>query len=102
MVASYEEILNLARLMLEAAKKEEWDELTALEEKRFVLLETLMAADKGDWADARLNARKSELIQNVLTCDVETRELAEAWMVELRQIIDSVGTEKKLNDFYAA
>lgn len=101
MVASYEALLGITRVMLDAAKKEEWDELTALEERRFALLNKLMASDKGDWGDAQLNEKITELIQSILTSDIETRKLTEAWMGELRHIIDSIGKEKKLNDAYA-
>lgn len=100
-VASYKVISGITREMLDAAKKNEWDDLAALEEKRFALMGKLMAADKGDLLDARLNAKKTELIQNILACDVETRKLTENWMIELRQILDSIGTEKRLNDAYA-
>jgi hypothetical protein len=100
-VASYEVIWEITQLMAAAAKKNEWDELATLEKKRFALMKELMAADGRDLSDARLNAKKSELIRSILDSDAETKKLTEAWMVELRQILDSIGAEKKLNDAYA-
>lgn len=100
-VATYEAVWGVTRLMLEAARKNEWDDLPALEEKRFAFVEILMASDKGEPLDARMIARKSELIQNILASDAETKELTETWMVELRQILDSIGAERKLNNAYA-
>jgi len=100
-VATYEAVWGYTRMMLEAARKSEWGDLPVLEEKRFSFVEILMASDKGDFSDAKLNARKSELIQEILAVDAETKELTEAWMVELRQILDSIGSEKKLNNAYA-
>ena len=101
-IATYEVVLALTRQMLEAARMNEWDDLAALEVKRFNLIEKLMASDMNDLSDAQLNRRKAELIQNILANDTETRALAEAWMGELRQIMDSLGAEKKLKDAYSA
>lgn len=100
-VATYESVWEFTRLMLEAAKKNEWNDLPALEEKRHTFVEKLMEFDKGDLSDAQLNAKKSELIRKILDSDAETKELAELWMFELKQIINSIGTEKKLNNVYA-
>lgn len=99
-IATYEAVWDCTQLMLEAARKNEWDELPALEEKRFVFVEKLRQSDQEDSADVELNAKKSELIQRILASDAETKDLTEAWMVELRQILDSIGTEKKLNNAY--
>lgn len=100
-VATYEAVWDITQLMLDAARKNEWDDLPALEERRHVFVEKLMASDQGNLSDAQLNAKKSELIRNILDSDAETKELTEVWMVELRQIIDSIGSEKKLNNAYA-
>ena len=87
--------------MLDAARRNEWDDLPALEERRHAFVEKLMVSDQGDSSDTQLNAKKSELIRNILDADTETKELTECWMVELRQIINSIGAEKKLNNVYA-
>lgn len=100
-VALYEIVWSITRLMQEAAKKSEWDDLAVLDEKRIGLLEKLMASDRGDLADIQLNGQKAEWIRKILVCDAETKSLAEEWMVELRQILDSLGAEKKLIGAYA-
>jgi len=87
--------------MLKAARKDLWDDLPALEEKRRAFVEKLMASDQGVLSDAGLNAKKTELIRNIMDSDAETKELTQLWLVELRQIIGSVGAEKKLNNAYA-
>jgi len=101
-IATYEAVLAVTRQMLEAARKNEWDDLASLEQNRFSLIERLMASDMNDLSDGQLNARKAELIQSILANDTETRTLTQAWMGELRQIIDSLGAEKKLKDAYSA
>lgn len=98
----YESILALSVSMRGAARKSQWDELAALENERYVLTKTLMASDQGGEGDSGGNAGKAALIRNILDCDVETRALAEAWRLELRQILDSVGKEKKLGNAYAS
>jgi len=100
-IANYEAVLALTHQMLETARKNEWDDLATLEVKRFNQVEKLMASDMNDLSDGQLNSRKAELIQNILASDAETRTLAQVWMVELRQIIDSLGAEKKLKDVYS-
>lgn len=101
-IATYEAIWALTRRMRGAAGDSQWDELISLENERYVLVKKLMAGDDGDLSDVALNDRKAELIRNILDCDAETRSLSEAWMGELRQILNSVGTEKKLSNAYAA
>lgn len=88
--------------MRDAARESQWDELAGLEDERYTLMKRLMAADRMDSSDSGWNARKALLIRSILDCDAETRSLTEAWRLELRQILDSVGTEKKLGNAYAA
>lgn len=99
-IATYEAVLAITLQMLEAARKGEWDDLATLEKGRFNHIEKLMASDMNDLSDVRLNGRKAELIQSILTGDGETRTLAQAWMVEMREILDSLGAEKKLKGAY--
>lgn len=96
----YEAIEGLSQRMLEAAKNHEWDELIALDEKRLILLDNLKLSEPGRGVETQLDARKSDLIQRILKDDAETKALTEAWMVELRELLDSISTEKKLNDAY--
>ncbi len=98
----YENIWALSVCMRGAARESQWDELAVLENERYVLMKILMAADQEGGGDSGRNARKAVLIRSILDCDVETRALTEAWRQELRQILDSVGKEKKLGNAYAS
>lgn len=100
-IATYESVWSLTARMRDAAKDSQWDELIALESERYALVKCLMVEDDGDLSDAAHNGRKAELIRNILDCDAVTRSLSEAWMVELRQLLNSVGTEKRLSNAYA-
>lgn len=101
-VATYESAWMLTRRMRDAAKGGQWDELISLERERYALIKYLMAEDDGVLSDMARNARKAELIRNILDYDAMTRSLSEAWMVELRQMLSSIGTEKKLSNAYAS
>ncbi len=98
--ACYAEILATSELMLEAAKKGEWDELIALEGRRDVLLAHLQTLDFSLATDDLSRERQLALIKQILDCDLETKSLVECWQGEIRIILNSVGTERKLKDAY--
>jgi flagellar protein FliT len=98
--ACYAEILATSRLMLEAAKKGEWDELIALEGRRDAQVAQLQTFDLSLDADDLLRERQLALIKQILDCDLETKSLVERWQGEIRIILNSVGTERKLKDAY--
>ncbi|MCE5180394.1 MAG: flagellar protein FliT [Betaproteobacteria bacterium] len=101
-VATYAAVWEVAIQMREAARKSEWDDLTALEGKRSGLIELLATSDMGALPTAQLNDEKADWIQKILECDTETKSLTEVWMVELRQILNSLATEAKLSDVYGS
>ena len=99
-VVIYKAIRDASCLMLEAAKKSQWDELEEMEAKRSSLIEMLVNDDVGDLKDSYLNHEKAELINQILKCDAETKSMTETWMIELQQILHSMGMEKKLSSAY--
>jgi len=101
-VEGYEAVLATSLRMRDAARRSEWENLVVLDEQRFALLRNLLAEDGGDLGLDELNQKKISLIHAILDCDVETGALTKVWMAELRQILDSIGTEKKLGDAYAS
>lgn len=98
--ACYTEILATSMLMLEAAKKGEWDELISLECRRDTQLAQLRTSDVSLDSDDLARERQLVLIKQILGCDLETKSLVECWQGEIRIILNSVGTEKKLKDAY--
>jgi flagellar protein FliT len=101
-LAVYEQMWALTVRMRDAARESQWDELAALENERYARVKGLMAAPEAPPLSGEQDARKADLIRGILDLDAETRSLTEAWRLELRQILDSVGTEKKLGNAYAA
>lgn len=93
----YGEIRVLTRQMLDAARKSEWDELTLIEKKRAEMVAGLMARQQEAGA---LDAETAEIVRQILDCDEEIKALTEAWLGELREILASTSTERKLLHTY--
>lgn len=96
----YEAVAQLSGRMLEAARKELWDELIELELQRNSVLSEL----KSDVGQAAIPGEATEqvakLIGSVLAADKEIEVLARAWRDELQGLLGSINTERKLSDTY--
>lgn len=98
---AYKAIWSLTQGMHQAAKESQWERLIALQAERNALVSYLMSAGDTFSPEDEWNNQIAEMIRNILDCDAETRSLSEAWMAEMRQMLGSIGTEKKLNEAYA-
>lgn len=97
---SYEAMARLSGQMLEAAQQGQWDELVALEQKRdAVLAELRVEAAQHGIPDA-VAAQVAKLIEAILAADSETGSLALSWRGELKELLASLGTERKLFQAY--
>lgn len=97
----YAEMLRLAQQMLELARQSEWDHLLELEKKSAAIAETLMKHEESGsvWSQAE-QEKQAELIRSILEADEEIKNLTQAWMGELQEILGSIGAEKKLSKAY--
>lgn len=102
LLACYEEILGLSRAMLAAAQRDEWDELVAIEAKRDVLLDKLTKGVFPDVDSEMARQRQVALIREILATDEASRPLIEAWRMELKEILASIGTERKVQEAYVS
>lgn len=100
----YGSILATSQQMLALAKAEEWDALVDKELERRQLVGNLRAALEGgpNPFDAAQRLRSEDLIKSILALDAETRSLAEGWMAELDQRLNSVSTSRRLQNTYLA
>lgn len=99
-VQHYEAMAQLAGQMLEAARHEQWDELVALEQQRATVLSELMAdAAQGAIPD-EVADQVVRLIGAILEADAEITPLAQAWQDELKGLLGSMGTERKISQAY--
>lgn len=96
----YTQLLQLTQEMLELARRSDWDRMIDVERARSAIVDDLTRLDvQIDWSQADL-ARKSALIQSVALADDEIKALTQAWMGELKEILGSIETEKKLSKTY--
>ena len=100
LLSCYEAILSGSSKMLALAKAGEWDKLVEAEQERIQLLEKLKTYQPKALLDAYSEAKRSELIQLILSTDEETQRLSLIWMEELEGLIGSLSVEKKLNQAY--
>jgi flagellar protein FliT len=98
-IATYETILSITEQMLQAAKKNDWDYLMALEEDCRTSVEKLMSANPAPLT-GEYQQRKVEIIHKVLADDAEIRNITQPWMGHLQGLIGSIGHEKKLVQAY--
>lgn len=98
--AMYEDLWLLTQQMLNASRNSDWDALIEVEIKRNALVERLMAQNETAITNAVEQLRTGEVIRKVLAADSEIKTLTEAWQGELKDILGSIGTEKKLSKAY--
>jgi len=81
--------------MLEAARRGDWDAVTAAETGCRARIEELRAL--GDVAlDAAAARRKFALLQRLLAADAEIRDLALPWMRKLEDLIAGAGNARRV------
>lgn len=100
-IEAYESAWALTQQMLDSAKQSDWERLVELEQQRSKIIEYLETLDAGV-AEGRWRERKRELIQAILSADEEIRTLTRDWMRELREVLNSVSAEQKLNKSYGS
>jgi flagellar protein FliT len=96
----YEAMARLAGKMLEAARHGQWDELVELEQQRAAVLSELMADAAQGAVPAEVAEQVARLIGFILETDAESASLAQAWRDELKSLLGSMGTERKLSHTY--
>lgn len=89
----YEEMTALSARMVEAARRNDWDQLIHLERSVAALRAKLMADDEGGVLENAERERKAALIRRILADDAEIRRHTEPWMEQIRQFLG--GTRKK-------
>jgi hypothetical protein len=95
----WQRVLELSREMCDLARRAEWDDLVLREEERDRVLQQA-SVQAGSGLNAGQESQRQEIIRQILACDEETRDLTRSWMSELRELMDSEGVKKKLDQFY--
>jgi hypothetical protein len=96
---AYSALLVNAQTMLKAAKESRWDDLTVCQVERESCLANLVENDLVSTRPAYVESR-GQLIQSILECDEQTKQLVHARHSELAELLGSMGNERKLADAY--
>lgn len=81
----YHAIEESSRMMLDAAKAEDWDGVVRYEGMCAVLIEQLRFHARTEVLDATARVEKSHIMQRILRNDAEIRYLAEPWLMHCEQ-----------------
>jgi flagellar protein FliT len=84
----YLAIEESSRMMLDAAKAEDWDALVRFEGTCAVLIEQLRHQAKSEALNPVSRAEKTKIMQRILQNDAQIRYLAEPWLAHCEQQFD--------------
>ena len=83
----YKAIEDSSVKMLQAAQRENWDEVVRYEGACAVLIEQLRHLSQSEPLTPELRREKSRIMQRILRNDAEIRILAEPWLEDLDSML---------------
>jgi flagellar protein FliT len=99
-LTSYEHLARVTSLMREAAIRDDWDSVIALESECAGLYTRLMEAKDAAPSDVAQQRRKSELICKVLEDDARIRELLSGQLVNIWRLLEGERQVVRLTSAY--
>jgi flagellar protein FliT len=84
----YQAIEESSRMMLDAAKEEDWDRVVRHEGTCAVLIEQLRFSARTEELDAKARVQKTHIMQRLLSNDAQIRHLSEPWLAHCAQKLD--------------
>ena len=85
----YKAIERSSRQMLDAARREDWDDVVRCEGACAVLIEQLRFLAKSQDLPKDCRSEKSRIMQRILRNDAEIRILAEPWLSTFAEMFDA-------------
>lgn len=85
----YKAIEGASLQMLDAARREDWDEVVRCEGACAVLIEQLRYRGKTEELPRTDRSEKNKIMHRILRNDAEIRVLAEPWLTDMAQLFDS-------------
>lgn len=102
-IALYETVSDITDQMLAAARSGDWEQLAALETQCSSQVAIIrQSSGERQPLSPVLRERKAKIISKILSDDREIRNITEPWMAKLQVMMQSTGTERKLNQAYGA
>ena len=99
-LGAYERLAEVTARMRDAAVREEWDEVVALESECQLVYGSLSEREDGDPRGPEYQQRKAELICRVLEDDARIRELLSGQLTRIWRLMDGSRTVNRLNSAY--
>ena len=99
-IALYEDVAELTKQMLLAARQQDWDKLTELETKCAQHVAHLKVIKDALPLPKEGRERKVASIKSILADDREIRNLVSPWMARLNALINSHKTSSKVARAY--
>ncbi len=99
-LAAYEALRAVTGRMLVAARAGDWDGMAALEPERDRIARDLMMNGPVTPGHPESVRRLAELASAILSCNEEIQALAGSRISELRELLGSIGTERRLGRAY--
>lgn len=85
----YKAIEDASVRMLDAARREDWDEVVRCEGACAVLIEQLRFKGRSEKLERTERAEKARIMQRILRNDAEIRVLAEPWLSDVAELFDA-------------
>lgn len=89
LIPFYEAIADASRLMLAAARDDDWDEVVRLEQGCRELIAQLEVAARTQRLAGAEQRRRIELLRAILANDAEMRTRAEPWLRQLERMLEA-------------
>lgn len=99
-LGAYERLADVTARMREAAMRQEWDEVVALESECQDVYGSLVEREDGSLRNREYQERKAALICRVLEDDARIRELLSGQLTHIWRLIDGGRTVDRLNATY--
>lgn len=87
LIGQYEAIANASRVMLDAARKDDWDEVGRQEERCRALIARLGAEPGACALPLAESGRRIALLRAMLADDAEIRDRSEPWLREVEKLL---------------
>ncbi|OLO03294.1 MULTISPECIES: flagellar protein FliT [Salinicola] len=101
-VEQYRDLLEVSGQMLALAREQQWESLVQCEAGYLVSLQRVRALDLEHSLSDAEREEKLELLEQILTQDVETRRLLDSRREELSHLIGSSRRQQALGQAYQA
>ena len=101
LIGAYETLATKSAAMLDAARRSDWDTVSAIEEECSALIVRLKSTDQKAPLSPSLQERKVQIIRRVLLEDAEIRDLAQPQLAKLGKLINITGTQRRVERAYS-